>query len=125
MENLSTATLLHQRVQKLFEKSSTRYQDLYIISNVYYNLRHKAEASYHRRGKRYEFGIPMTDWKRYVKIAEDGNRIYSVIVEAKTNTVYAALVSDLAALARMCLGEDIDKGGSVFIPREKYTVMNK
>jgi hypothetical protein len=117
-----TAMAVHQRVRHYLETKGGKYQDFYIINGVYYNLRHKAEASFHRRSKRYEFGIPKIHWDRYVQVAKDGNPVYSLIVEEKSNLVYMAKLTELAAVARVYSGDTVDTGGTVFLPRDNLTL---
>lgn len=82
-----------------------QYQDLYLIDGgAYLNIRHKTEASYHRRSKRREFGTPKVHWDRYVKLAREGRPVYTVVIEGKSNTVYYARVADLIPHARVYLG---------------------
>ncbi len=100
-----------------------KYQDLYVIDGEFFvNVRHKHEASYHRRTKRHEFGIPLVHWNRYVKLLKDGHRVYSVVVETKTDTVYYARLKDLIPMSREYLGDSVDNGGTVFIPKDAYEV---
>lgn len=120
-----TTAGLHERVKQFLESKGTKCQDLYVIGGNYINLRHKAAASYHRCGMRHEFGIPKVCWERYVQLAREHRIVYSLIVEDKTKTLYAAKVIDLAAVARVYYGDDIDNGGTVFVPRDAYKTLNE
>lgn len=122
---MTTAATLHERLRKYLGTKGTKYQDFYIIANTYINLRHKAQASYHRRSKRHEFGIPKLHWDRYVELAKEGKCVYSLIVEENTSLIYCARIIDLGAVARVYSGDAIDKGGTVFVPRDRYKVMNQ
>ncbi len=97
-----------------------RYQDFYLAGKNYLNIRSKSEASYHRKTKRYEFGMPRRDYDRYLRMVKEGRQVYSLIIESKSDTLYIAKLSDLAAYARMYDGDKVDKGGSVFLPRDRY-----
>jgi hypothetical protein len=100
-----------------------KYQDLHLIGGgVYLNIRTKSEATYHRRSKKHEFGFPRVDWDRYVGMVRDGKKLGLIVIEKKTDVLYYARLEDVALHARLYLGDKVDKGGTVFLPRDKFEV---
>ena len=85
---------------------------------VVINLRGKSKASYWMKGKREEFGIPLAEfmtysqWSKsieiplYVFIYEDISHVFSFINE-----------KNVAERGRIWHGNEIDAGGSIFIPK--------
>src|SRR5581483_5616356 len=113
---MTTATLtLHQQVQRYLDTHATKYQGLYVLKGgKYINLRHKSEATYYRKGRQYEFGIPKVHWDRYVKLARESKTVCSIVVEENTSTVYGANIKDLVSSVRVYHGDAVDVGGTVF-----------
>lgn len=80
------------------------------------NLRWKTKPVWGKRAKRWEWSIPKKSWDRYIKTKVK----MLFVLEKSTRIVYAAKVSDLTNEVRIYENDDLDKGGTVFLPVEKY-----
>lgn len=80
-------------------------------SPMFVNIRRKTEASWHRKGKRYEYGIPLKQAQRYQQYPN----LILIIHEVKSNEVLAAKFANLVSTARIYEKDTIDKGGTMFV----------
>ncbi len=101
------------------DRTIGKHEDWYIVDGNYVNVRRKTEASFWRAGQRHEFGIPLRDWNKY-RAWDRSAPTYSVILERSTGQVYCGRIQDLAGKARIYDGDKVDRGGTVFIPRDAY-----
>ena len=94
----------------------TRHHDgLWRLTNrtfsVLLNIRQKSEASWYKRGKRYEYGVALTQAKKYRQYPN----LIIIIHEVKTGEVMYGSFAKLLTTARVYDGEKIDWGGTMFL----------
>jgi hypothetical protein len=80
------------------------------------NIRWKSKPVWGRRSKRWEWSVPLTAWKRYIHQGIQGMFVF----EKSTGSIHFACLSELIPEARIYEGEDLDKGGTVFLPVSRY-----
>jgi len=78
-----------------------------------FNFRQKTEASWHRKGRRYEYGIALVQAKRYQQYPN----LLLIIHETKTGEVLYARFADLMTTARVYPYDKIEPGGTLFVPK--------
>jgi putative SOS response-associated peptidase YedK len=95
--------------------------DCYIITSptgkqTIANLRWKTRPVWGRKTKRWEWSVPLRHWQCYI-----ANHVETFFVlEKSTGTIFVARLQDLQAEAREYHGEDLDAGGTVFLPCDRY-----
>ena len=95
--------------------------DCYLVTSpsgktVLANLRWKTKPVFGRRAKPWEWSIPFRDWERYLATGV----ACLFVLETSTGKVYVARMTDVATEARHYYGDDLDHGGTVFLPLAKY-----
>ena len=84
------------------------------------NLRWKTKPVWGRNACRWEWSIPLVDWQRY-----QGWVDVLFVLEKSTGYVHAAELKHVQPMARIYNGDDLDKGGSVFLPVDGYKKVAK
>ena len=79
-------------------------------------IRKKTKPTLHRQTGRMEFGIPLRDWNRFSRWQMP---LY-IAVECEGKTYFAPLTT-LDAAKRTWVGDNVDRGGTVFLPLEAFT----
>lgn len=80
------------------------------------NLRWKTRPVWGRAAKRWEWSIPLQQWQRYLAMGVQ----FLFVLETSTNTIHAAAIKTVLPEARVYSGDDLDKGGTVFLPVSAY-----
>jgi len=80
------------------------------------NLRWKTKPVWGKIAKRWEWSMPLLRWQEYQRMGV----AYSFIYEKQSGKIYVARLTDLQPQARTYYAEDLDKGGSVFLPVDAY-----
>lgn len=80
------------------------------------NIRWKTKPVWGKRSRRWEWSVPLTAWQRYIN---DGVSVMFVY-EVSTGNIHFACLSELMPEARIYDGDDLDKGGTVFLPVSSY-----
>jgi len=80
------------------------------------NLRWKTKPVWGKIAKRWEWSMPLLRWEAYQRMGV----AYSFIFEKATGKIYVASIKELTPQARIYQGEDLDKGGTVFLPVLAY-----
>lgn len=80
------------------------------------NLRWKTKPVWGKVARRWEWSIPKRDWDRYL---QSGIQL-SFVLEKSTGTIYVSQLADLLHEAREYHGDELDKGGTVFLPVSLY-----
>lgn len=80
------------------------------------NIRWKTKPVWGKVAKRWEWSIPLTSWQRYITT---GITVFMVL-ETSTGKVHVANLAELQPLARTYHGDDLDRGGTVFLPVDAY-----
>ena len=83
------------------------------------NIRRKSKPVWGLVAKRWEWSIPLTSWQRYIA---SGITVFMVL-ETATGKVHAADITQLQPEARTYRGDDLDEGGTVFLPIDAYKIV--
>lgn len=78
-------------------------------------VRTKTKPTHHRVTGRVEFGVPLRDWNRLCRMPLPTY----LAVECGTNS-YIAPIQTLDAVKRVWGSDEVDKGGSVFVPLSAF-----
>jgi hypothetical protein len=79
------------------------------------NLRWKTKPVWGRRAKRWEWSIPLRHWQRYLDQVA-----FLFVLETSTGRIFAAGIKQVAPEARVYPGDQLDQGGTVFLPVTGY-----
>jgi len=80
------------------------------------NLRWKTKPVWGKVTKRWEWSMPLLRWEAYQRMGV----AYSFIYEKQSGKIYVHSIKELMPQARIYQGEDLDKGGTVFLPVDAY-----
>jgi hypothetical protein len=80
------------------------------------NLRWKTKPVWGRIAKRWEWSIPLLVLRRY----EEQGINFLVVLETSTGIIYLADREKVSQQARVYQGDDLDNGGTVFLPVDGY-----
>lgn len=71
--------------------------------------------------QRYEHGFKLRHYHHYLRVQEiTGCEVWIFIYEEKTGDILYARLDDLTGIRREYLGDKMDKGGTVFFPRDAF-----
>jgi hypothetical protein len=79
------------------------------------NVRHKSSPTLHRKTGKQEFGLPLRDYRRYLRSPVP----FYLAVEC-ASAVYIARIEELDRVKRVYDGNAVDQGGSVFLPVKAF-----
>lgn len=80
------------------------------------NIRWKTKPVWGKRARRWEWSVPLRDWQRYINAGVMGMFVY----ERSTGIIHVACIHQLQPEARVYNGDDLDRGGTVFLPVSSY-----
>ena len=105
-------------------RKDCQHKDLRRLSRngktLWLNIRTKACASYFRKGDRYEYGLPAVCFDRYAALSNSGETVLLAICDRQASKVYIANIRSLSPAARTYVGDKLDSGGTVFLPRDAF-----
>ena len=79
------------------------------------NLRWKTKPVWGRKAKRWEWSIPLRHWQRYLDQVD-----LLFVLETSTGRIFATRPKQVAPEARVYPGDQLDVGGTVFLPVTGY-----
>ena len=80
------------------------------------NIRWKTRPVWGRMRNRFEWSIPKRAYDRYADIKVD----FLMVWERSTGSLYIARLQDIAQYAGIYNSDDLDEGGTVFLPVSEY-----
>lgn len=81
----------------------------------------KTKADWTHITQRLEHGFPLRHYQDYFKVQrETGTEVWLFIYEESTGDVLYAKINDLDSIKRIYDGDKMDRGGTVFFPRDAF-----
>jgi hypothetical protein len=85
------------------------------------NFRWKSKPVWGIKAKRWEWSVPLIAWERYLDKAVK----FLFVLETSTGIVHAVKLLEVLPEARLYDGDDLDRGGTVFLPVAAYHQVGK
>lgn len=85
------------------------------------NLRWKTKPVWGRIAKRWEWSIPLEAWQRYIQTSVK----LLFVFEKSSGVIHCAKLQEIKPDARVYLGDDLDRGGTIFLPTKGYAQVGK
>jgi len=94
------------------------------VQTILVNVRGKDHASWWRKGRREEFGIPLVEFTTYFDMAKSlGVPLYFIFYEEKMKMISYIDAETAMSEARLWEGDDVDVGGTLFVPKRRVTAL--